>query len=138
MMSINKAERIIAIAGHMLDGEIAYRRGSIDEAVAQLEKAIAIEDDLMYMEPPEWVQPVRHTLGAIFVDAGRHAEAEKVYRADLAEWPENGWSLYGLEKCLRARGATAEADEVQKRFQKTWARADTQIGSSCLCVRAKT
>lgn len=138
MMAINKADRIIAIAGHMLDGEIAYRRGSIDEAVAQLEKAIAIEDDLMYMEPPEWVQPVRHTLGAILLEAGRHAEAEKVYRADLVEWPENGWSLYGLGKALRARGATAESDEVEKRFQKTWARADTKIGSSCLCVRGKT
>ncbi len=137
MMSINKAHRILEIAGYMLDGEIAYRRGSIDEAVAQLGKAIVIEDDLMYMEPPEWVQPVRHTLGAILVDAGRFDEAEKVYRADLKEWPENGWSLYGLETCLRARGATAEADEVDKRFQKSWARADTKIGSSCLCVRAK-
>jgi tetratricopeptide (TPR) repeat protein len=122
----------------MLDGEIAYRRGSIDEAVARLEEAIALEDDLMYMEPPEWVQPVRHTLGAILLEAGRHADAEKVYRADLVEWPENGWSLYGLAKCLQARGATAEADDIEKRFQKTWARADTKIGSSCLCVRAKS
>lgn len=138
MMSINKAHQILSIARHMLDGEIAYRRGSIDEAVSQLEKAIAIEDNLMYMEPPEWVQPVRHTLGAILVDAGRFDEAEKVYRADLREWPENGWSLHGLEKCLRARGATSEADEVEKRFQKTWAHADTKIGSSCLCVRAKS
>lgn len=138
MMSINKAHQILAIARHMLDGEIAYAKGSIDEAVAQLEKAIAIEDDLMYMEPPEWVQPVRHALGAILVDNGRFDEAEKVYRADLREWPENGWSLFGLEKCLRARGATAEADEVNKRFKKTWAHADTKIGSSCLCVRAKS
>lgn len=138
LMSINKAHQILAIAGKMLDGEIAYRRGSIDEAVARLEEAIAIEDELMYMEPPEWVQPVRHTLGAILLEAGRHADAEKVYRADLAEWPENGWSLYGLSKSLRARGATTEADEVEKRFQKTWARADTKIGSSCLCVRAKS
>lgn len=138
MMSINKAERILAIAGYMLDGEIAYRQGSIDEAVAKLENAIAIEDDLMYMEPPEWVQPVRHTLGAILVDAGRYAEAEKVYRADLADWPENGWSLYGLEKCLRARDATSEANEVHKRFEQAWSRADTKIVSSCLCVRTKS
>lgn len=137
MMAINRAHQILDIAGHMLDAEIAYRRGSIDEAAAQLEKAIAIEDDLQYMEPPEWVQPVRHTLGAILVDAGRWDDAEKVYRADLREWPENGWSLYGLEKCLRRRGAIAEADHVQRRFKKVWSRADTKIGSSCLCVRTR-
>ena len=138
MMAINPAKDILAIAEHMLNGEIAYRRGSIDEVVAELNKAIVVEDDLMYMEPPEWIQPVRHTLGAILVDESRYEEAEKVYRADLKKWPENGWSLYGLAKCLRARGATAEAAQIDKRFKKVWSRADTTIGSSCLCVKGKS
>ncbi len=134
MMAINPAERILQIAGYVLDGEIAYRKGDIDQAAASLREAIATEDDLKYMEPPEWIQPVRHTLGAILTSDGRYGEAEKVYREDLKEWPENGWSLYGLAQCLRSRGATAEADQVERRFRKAWSRADVTIGSSCLCV----
>ncbi|MEK6674172.1 MAG: hypothetical protein AABZ47_00790 [Planctomycetota bacterium] len=134
-MAINPAKNVLDIAEHMLNGEIAFRQKKIDEAVGELRQAIKIEDDLQYMEPPDWIQPVRHTLGAILLDAGRAEEAEKVYREDLAIWPENGWSLYGLSESLKARGAGSEADDVAKRFRKAWSRADTQIGTSCLCVR---
>ena len=134
IMAINPAERIMNIARHFLEGEIAYRRGDIDSAVAELRKAIEIEDGLYYMEPPEWMQPVRHTLGAVLLDAGRAAEAEKAYREDLANWPDNGWSLYGLSRALRMQGKAAEAEAVEKRFVKAWSRADTPLGSSCLCV----
>jgi len=134
LMAINPAKQVLEIARHFLDGEIAYRRGRIEESVAELREAIALEDRLRYMEPPEWMQPVRHTLGAVLLDAGRHEEAEEVYREDLARWPENGWSLHGLSRCLRARGATEEAARIEERFHTTWARADAPIGSSCLCV----
>jgi len=35
-------------------------------------------------------------LGAVLLNAGRHEEAEKVYREDLKKWPNNGWLLYGV------------------------------------------
>jgi tetratricopeptide (TPR) repeat protein len=134
MMAVNPAHKVLSIADHMLAGEIAFRRGEIDASVAELRKAIAIEDDLLYMEPPEWIQPVRHTLGAVLVSAGRFDEAERVYREDLEIWPENGWSLHGLARCLEARGQAVDAAQVQERFAKAWQRADVKIDSSCLCV----
>jgi tetratricopeptide (TPR) repeat protein len=134
VMAINPAADILKIAKHFLNGEIAYRRRNIARAVRELKKAIAIEDQLRYMEPPEWMQPVRHTLGAVLLSAGRHEEAEKVYREDLEEWPKNGWSLYGLGRCLRARGAMKEAEIVEGRFRAIWSSADAPIGSSCMCV----
>lgn len=134
LMGINRAHTILDIAERVLTGEIALRRGDLDAAIRELRAAVAIEDSLLYMEPPEWVQPVRHTLGAVLVKAQRWAEAEAVYRDDLKVWPENGWSLFGLAQCLRARGATEEARAVQKRFETTWARADIEIPSTCLCV----
>ncbi len=137
MMAINPAEKVLRIAELVLSGEIAYREGRLDAAVEDLRKAVAIEDELTYMEPPDWSQPVRHTLGAVLVDAKRFSEAEQVYREDLENWPENGWSLFGLAQCLRARGATAEAEEVEARFRKAWSRADTKIASSCLCVKGR-
>jgi len=134
MMAINPAHKVLTIADHFLEGEIAYRRGDMDRSVAALREAIAVEDDLLYMEPPEWIQPVRHTLGAFLVSKGRFAKAEQVYREDLDIWPENGWSLHGLAQCLRAQGKDAEAAAVQERFAKAWKRSDTRIATSCLCV----
>jgi tetratricopeptide (TPR) repeat protein len=134
VFAINPAARILEVAGHMLDGEIALAQGNYDLAEVALRKGVEIEDSLMYMEPPEWIQPVRHTLGVVLLKAGRYEEAEQVYREDLKKWPNNGWSLQGLAKCLRARGAAADAAETERAFREVWKRADTPIGSSCLCV----
>jgi len=135
LMSINPAERILSIAGHVLAGEIAYRKGDLDTAIAELNQAIAIEDKLLYMEPPEWTQPVRHSLGAILLEAGKVAEAEQAYRDDLAQWPNNGWSLYGLTQCIQRRGGSPEElAQAEARYRDAWADADVQIGASCLCV----
>ncbi len=128
------AYKVLTVAEQMLVGEVEFRRRNIDASVAALRKAIAAEDDLNYDEPPDWLQPVRHTLGAVLVSAGRYPEAEAVYREDLKRWPENGWSLYGLASALRRGGSPAEADRVEKRFREAWKRADVRIGSSCLCV----
>jgi tetratricopeptide (TPR) repeat protein len=134
MMAINPAEKVLKIADHVVLGEIAYRKGEIDVAVQHLRQAADLEDQLIYMEPPDWIQPVRHTLGAVLVSAGRYDEAAKVYQEDLAHWPENGWSLFGLWQCLRDQGDSAAAADMEKRWRKAWKRSDVKVGSSCLCV----
>jgi len=132
MMVQNPAHKVLDLAAHTLAGEIAYRKGETDAAVSELTKAVEIEDSLRYMEPPDWFQPSRHSLGAVLFAAGRKAEAEQVYRADLQRWPENGWDLYGLSQCLD--GAGTEAAAVKARFDKAWSEADTRIKATCLCV----
>jgi tetratricopeptide (TPR) repeat protein len=134
MMAINPASKVLSIADEMLEGEILYREGDINGAVAHLRNAVAVEDTLMYMEPPDWVQPVRHALGAILLENGRAGEAAQVYREDLRHWPENGWSLFGLAKCEEALGNAAESKSLLKRFDAAWSRADITMGASCLCV----
>ena len=51
-------------------------------------------------------------------------------REDLAQNPENGWSLFGLAQCLRARRAGAEAEAVEERFRRAWACADVTLSAS--------
>ncbi len=136
LTGINPAHKVLSIAEHMLEGEIALGEDRLDDAAVALRKGVEIEDDLLYMEPPEWIQPVRHTLGAVLVKAKRFEEAEEVYRKDLKAWPENGWALHGLATCLKARGETAELKAVEARFKRAWERSDTNIETSCLCVRA--
>ncbi len=129
----NKASELLAIASNMLDGEMAAKRGRFDEALKHLREAVRIEDGLVYNEPPDWIQPARHTLGAVLLRAGKPAEAEAVYRQDLVRAPENGWALYGLGRALRLQKKDAEADDAEARFRKQWARADVTLGSTCFC-----
>ncbi|HJS42156.1 MAG TPA: tetratricopeptide repeat protein, partial [Gemmatimonadales bacterium] len=118
------------IAPRMLAGEIALRAGDAAGAVAQFEAAAAIEDALLYDEPPLWYYPVRHALGRALLAAGRAADAERAYREDLARFPENGWSLFGLKQTLEAQGRSAEAERVARRFRGAWADADVLLTSS--------
>ncbi len=135
IMTLNPADKVLAIAENTLAGEIALRKGEIDEAVSKLTRAVELEDDLRYIEPPDWIQPVRHSLGAVLLAADRIDEAERVYRKDLEIWPENGWSLWGLAQCLKQKGSP-EAAAVETRFKKAWANADTEIHATCLCIPA--
>jgi tetratricopeptide (TPR) repeat protein len=128
----NSAQAILEVAARMLEGEILFREGKVEQALAELRAAVKLEDALKYDEPPGWLVPVRHPLGATLIKVGRFAEAEQVYRDDLAKLPENGWSLFGLAQSLRAQGKP-EAADMQKRFEAVWARADIKIPSSCMC-----
>jgi tetratricopeptide (TPR) repeat protein len=135
-LSNNSCQAILAVATPMLEGEILIREGKLDEGLSQLRTAVNAEDALHYDEPPGWILPVRHSLGANLMQAGRFAEAEQVYRDDLARLPENGWSLFGLARSLELQNKNDEAATVEARYHKIWSKADVQITSSCLCQPA--
>ena len=112
----------------------AARSQKIDGGIEQLRVAIKKEDALKYDEPPGWLIPVRHSLGAVLMKQQRFAEAEQVYRDDLARLPQNGWSLLGLAESLRKQKKNAdEIAQTQRKFEKVWAKADLTITTSCLC-----
>ena len=130
LFSPNTAASIFAPAAEVLAGELAARRKNYDEAIAHLARAVRLEDSLFYTEPEEWHYPARQALGAVLLEAGRAREAETVYWDDLKRHADNGWSLFGLAQALRAQDKKAEADAVQARFDKAWARADVKLTSS--------
>ncbi len=127
------SKSVMKLGGLVADGEMAYKRGSVDEAVKLLREAAVVEDTLNYNEPPDWMVPARHALGAILLAEGRAKESEEVYREDLKKWPENSWSLYGLSQSLRKQNSPEYA-ATYERFRKASAHADMKIGTSCLCV----
>ena len=133
----NAAADLLAVAEHLLAGEILLRQGRPDEGIAELREAVRLEDALRYAEPPDWLQTVRHALGAALMQAGRPAEAERVYRDDLARLPENGWSLFGLSRALTIQGKRDEAAQMAARFKAVWKDADVTITSSCFCQPGK-
>jgi len=123
----NSARALLAIAAKHLAGVMAARTGHTDEAVRLLREGVALEDELIYDEPPDWSLPLRQPLGAALLVAKRPAEAEKVYRQDLRQYPRNGWSLHGLAESLKAQGKTTEAGKVEQEFRQIWQKADTKL-----------
>jgi predicted Zn-dependent protease len=133
----NSCEAILGIVTPMIEGEVLVAEGKIESGIEQLRTAIKMEDALKYDEPPGWLIPVRHSLGAVLMKQKRFAEAEQVYRDDLGRLPGNGWSLLGLAESLRGqRKNEEEAKATTASFQKIWAKADLKITSSCLCQPA--
>ena len=130
----NSCEAILDVMKPMVEGEILVAEGKTDSGIKQLRAAIKKEDVLKYDEPPGWLIPVRHSLGAVLMKRQRFAEAEQVYREDLARLPENGWALLGLAESLRKQNKNAdEVAQTQAKFKQVWAKADLTITTSCLC-----
>ena len=127
----DKLERdLLKIAERLLAGQIAGQRQRYDEAIRALREAINLDDSLQGAEPPHWPLPVRQYLGPVLLLASRAAEAEAEYRADLKWYPENGWSLFGLQQSLKAQRKESEAHEIAGRFEKAWAHADVTLAAS--------
>jgi tetratricopeptide (TPR) repeat protein len=130
----NTCEALLSIVTPMVEGEILVAEGKIDGGIEQLHAAIKNEDVLKYDEPPGWLIPVRHSLGAVLMKRQRFGEAEQVYRNDLVRLPENGWSLLGLVESLRKQNKNPdEVAQTQTKFERVWAKADLTITTSCLC-----
>ncbi len=117
----------VRIAERFVSAELARAAKDFDAAIAALNEAVTLEDTLPYDEPPAWHWPARQALGAMLLAAGRPAEAETAYRDELKRNPENGWSLHGLERALRAQGRKAEAQQIAARFAAAWAHADVAL-----------
>ncbi|CAK7221300.1 hypothetical protein SCUCBS95973_004447 [Sporothrix curviconia] len=132
---------VLLVAKAMLAGELAYRKGDIDVAFDHLRTAVAAEDRLPYSDPPAWLQPSRHALGALLLEQGRTDEAEQVYRDDLGFGKlsrrkarvNNVWALHGLCECLEKNGKTEQLAMLRIQRDVALALADVPLRASCFC-----
>jgi tetratricopeptide (TPR) repeat protein len=110
----NMAADVLAVAEESLAA--CFESGS-DARIARWKSAIARQDALVYDEPPAWYYPVRESLGKALLDAGRAAEAEAVYRADLERNPRSPRSLLGLKAALEAQHRAQDARSVDTQYR---------------------
>jgi tetratricopeptide (TPR) repeat protein len=127
---INTTQNILKIATEVLTGELAAKQGKYPQAIAHLRQAVTLEDAQNYNEPADWSIPVRQYLGAALLKDRRFAEAEQVYREDLALYPDNGWSLFGLVQSLQGQGKESEAKMARQQFDSAWQYADVRLTAS--------
>lgn len=140
----NKITDILKVGEAMLNGELEYRKGNIEEGFEHLERSIYLSDNLTYAEPWGWMQPPRHALAALKLEQGFTEEAARIYAADLGfnndlprahQHPNNVWALHGFHECLVQLGRKEEAGIVGQQLRLALAVADISIESSCFCRR---
>ncbi len=130
VIGVNPARSVASIAERVLAGEIEAGSGRQEDGITLLRQAVAMEDALSYMEPPDWFFSVRHHLGAVLVDAGQYQEAIEIYEQDLRTFPKNGWALHGLQAAYRGLGDGAQVERLSARVEAAWATADVGLSGS--------
>ena len=121
------AQNVLKTADLMLEGEIAMANGDKTGGVAILRKSVAAADLVNYDEPPDFDIPVREWLGRALIRSGRFADAEAVYREEIAKHPKNGRALFGLTEALKKQGKTEEAKSTGRQFKAAWKNSDTVL-----------
>jgi hypothetical protein len=121
---LNKATDTMALASEVMAARLA---ATPEESIAHWRKAVAMQDALVYDEPPPWYYPIRESLGAALLRAGMKTEAESVFREGVRRSPRNGRMLFGLVETLRAEGRAEDADSVKREFDAAWVKADVKL-----------
>ena len=114
------AQEVLRIARTLILARVAQAKGDYRTAVVRFERAATLQDALPYTEPPYWYYPIRQSLAAALLQAGRYAEAERQFQRALTRAPSSGWSYYGLAQLHKARGNTTAARKAEADLARTW------------------
>lgn len=114
-------EDLMGIAINLIKARIARAEENSQGEIAALRQAVDHQDALPYTEPPLWHYPVRQSLGDAYLRAGDVDKANQVFVEDLHEFPENPWSLLGLNKA-----ANGERADLDARLKNAWRNADIE------------
>jgi tetratricopeptide (TPR) repeat protein len=128
----NTTRAVLDVGVAELKAKIARVRNDAAGEIEHLKQAVALQEKLAYMEPPEWHYPIREALGGALLRMGRAAEAEAIFREDLRVNPRNGRSLFGLLEALKMQGETVGVEWVKKEFAEAWKYAPTTLKISDL------
>lgn len=113
------ARPVLDIARLVVEARVAQAKKDFDTAERLLREAVKLQDALPYTEPPYWHYPLRQTLGAVALQAGRERDAAQAFSEALRKTPRNGWALWGLWQAQKAAG-DPKAAETRAAFEKAW------------------
>lgn len=122
----NPAAGVMKVPPLELAARIAEASGDRSGAIDLWRRAAAAQDAGGYAEPPLWYYSVRESLGGALLRAGRAAEAEAVFRQDLAKNARSPRALFGLLEALKAQNKPG-VDWVERQFREAWSQSELQL-----------
>ena len=128
--TINNSALVAEIAYNLVAAELLNAQGNVSQAEAHFKKAVSIEDNLIYYEPPSWHLSSRQYYGKFLVSHSEFQKAVSIYQEDLKKWQNNGWALMGLYQAYAGLGDKSKASETLDRFNQSWQFADVKIEGS--------
>ena len=117
----------VIIANYLLSGTIALKEKKYNDAIIAFQKAVSVEENMVYNEPRDWLLNPKHYLGNAYIKAGRLDDAIKIFQKDLQNNKENGWALFGIWQSLSAQKKTTEAAKMLGRFSKAFEKSDIKL-----------
>ena len=106
------------------------RRGRLDDAIAELRKAVAVEDSLPFeFGPPSIEKPSHELLGEMLLAAGRPRDARHEFEVALKRTPGRSLVLLDLARACRASGDSTAAANAYRQLAANWKHADSTIAA---------
>lgn len=130
MDNFSSAFEVCKVAESILCGMIAEEQKDYKTAVAEFQRAVIAEDQLIYNEPRDWPIPARQYLGAALIESGQQERAAAVFNKDLSINRRNGWSLTGLTVAYQKSGNAQALKQSRLDLKTAWKIKDTMITNS--------
>jgi hypothetical protein len=109
------------IAQQVLEGRADMLQGHADAAAKVFAAAAKAQDAAKWgMDPPPWWYPVRRSLAAADLKAGKTGDALKEADASLKAWPNDGLALKVRALAEQKLGQTAESEADEAAARKAW------------------
>ena len=103
-------------------------KNNFDEAIAAMQKATSLEEELSPPSgPPTLIKPSHELFGEILLRAGKPTEAARQFTTALQRQPNRARSLLGLARAAAQSGDKAKAAAIYAELLRLWSQADAQL-----------
>lgn len=104
---------------------IRHKEGAEREAIDMVRAAGALEDTLPFEFGPPFIdKPAYELLGELLLASRHPQEARVAFEKALSRTPERTTALVGLMRAAAQAGDRQKEDEIRRRLQAIWHRAD--------------
>jgi hypothetical protein len=118
-------QQITSLQATEAEAMAAKAAGNVDEVVARMREAVAIEDSIDDLsQPPYPPIPANELFGKLLMEMSRPAEAEERFRETLKRTPGRPMAIYGIARAAELRGNEPTSRQRYHEFLTIWKNAD--------------